>query len=738
MLKTTLSFFFAKILANKLINLKISSSSYNFEINDFPIKEIPDFLKVILIKNITGLEVILTERSEVENLLRSICELIIFSFLFGIVFLIFSFLILKIKRKLLKYLKYTNQNSKYNGLAIGFFKGFLVILLITIPLAGISSITNEILKIENIKINEEKIILLKDYRKTISGRLFKFLKIKQKPLDLYYFDETFLLKHEDKKIYLSKEVEYYVDIVNYLQTHKVNFSLSDYNETDLEVINTLALKLSKTNSLNITSPIVIDYILINYYDLKLSNNLYKINYYNDLILLKDLLKLYYENKEITTIEELDFNTLYTLTVILSNLDLLDKLSYDITTNLEYNQELYRYLSLFNLNYLSFDEINLHEEINYLRQVLEFLFLKEEINLEMLANIINKSKLINKNQRLILEIILETFLIEYRYEITRSNLTYDDYLSLLKIGYVFIENGYFEPYFRLSKLYDEKSVNVIVDAIFSSPFLRNNLEIIVDLFLSDSMFTFKEKIIVPRIVKDDIEIGKMELKRLIRLCQILNYGLDQEIESNLEEIKFILETSYVIKQNLNKFLHAFLSYYNETNYEIYLIDIDYNSEEGNIEFKKLIDRFCFLIENKLIFNPTLFFSLTKDEIDYLLDAKVLEEALINLLIDIGKESSNPLVVNIPKGHEDWYISHRGKGELRYFLYALRIIFKDIDSFENISFTKDLILKINDGTIDTNGDGVIDEKDENELYEIMQSKIISDTIIKFLYDYIKEME
>jgi hypothetical protein len=64
----------------------------------------------------------------------------------------------------------------------------------------------------------------------------------------------------------------------------------------------------------------------------------------------------------------------------------------------------------------------------------------------------------------------------------------------------------------------------------------------------------------------------------------------------------------------------------------------------------------------------------------------------------------------------------------------LLFPDGDIF-NLSFDQELISSISDGTVDTNGDGYVDENDDNDLRDILRSKIVSDTIIFLAIDILK---
>lgn len=738
LIKVSLSLFIAFILAPKLTVLKISSESYRFIINERKIKNFLDLIKVILIKNFPEIEPIIIERTEAIALLEAICTMLIRIVLVIICFLFLS-LIMKIIFWLLKKYNIIRINylakSKLKGLGFGFIQGIIMIFIISIPFAGLSTLTNELIKFEDISTNSNEITFLKDYRKTITGRIFKFLNINNKSLDVHYFDQVFVVRYNDEDIYLSEEVSNYIELLTYIKENNLNIELENL---EMEALDELIFRLKTIKTLNITTPILIDYFLLNYYELKLSSNLYQVDFYNDVTFLGELVKTLIENDKFNYLE---FETIDTLLVIdllniFSKLDSIDKLSNDITYQLTSNKFLLNYFDYRVVSNLKLNNVNYKKEVTLLKQILENIY-SQKFDSEKLASFAYESDIVSSNQRLILELIIWEMFYEYRNDIIRYSLEYEDYLSVVRIAKAYVDNGYLEPYFRLAKLYDAETVEILIDAIYASNFFRNNLDFIIDMFLSESIFKFDFKIVVPSVVKENIEVGKGEIRSLIRLFQILNYGITQAtLEKHLDELCDIFENSIIIRDYFHEILETLINKYNPTDYKIYIKKIDYNTPDGRMEYSKLIDIFRMLVQKRVLDDPTVLLKLTKEEIDYILTSSVIEEACINLLIDLGKADDNPLVVTIPNGHEDWYPSSRGEGELRYFINAIKIIFKNVERIEDIEFTPELILKISDGTIDTNGDGVVDEFDENELYEIMKSKIISDTIIKFIYDYFKD--
>lgn len=739
------SWYVSDYLSKKLINIKISNSSFEYFINDKRINNIIDIIKVVIAKNYSSISEIIFEREEVSKLIEAITItlirsslLIVFFFLFMLIYKIGK----KIIKKIIKNQNLTNKNiSRWKGVFFGFIYGLIFILLITTPISGLSTLINTINKLEEVNLSNNNLDLFLNYDKTITARVFNKVNVKNKSIDLYLFDKMFEVEIANTRIKLSDEVNGFIKIYNQL-TKNIKFDLTDIKKLDKYYVEELVINLQGINSLNFLTPIVIDYLLINNLDIKLSNNLYYINYYNEIVGLKELFYFYQDNIDLVNFDEIDPNILISFLYELEKLEVLDKLSFDISTqiqNIPFFTQIFDERIIRNIN---LKNVNFHEEINLLRNALEIIFQKDNIidhDLYVLAVILYSSNLINDNQKIILEHFIYQYLFEYRNSIKRQSLDLNDYYSLIQIGKCFIDNGFLEPFFRTTKLYDEKSVEILVNAIFSSDVLKNNLELIITLFLLDSNFNFDFKIIPPKIILENEEIGKSELKSLIRLFQILNYGLTQSnLEKHIDEICFILENSYIIREYFHEILTSLVTKYNTSPYKIYIKKYDYNSTEGNEEFTKLLYSLKLLVNKKIIENPLNIFSFSKEELYILLESKVIEDAFINLLIDIGNDDSIPIIVNIDKNHEDWYKSNRGDGELRYFLNAIRIIFKDVEDYDDIKFTPELILSIDDGSIDTNGDGIVDEKDENELLEIMKSKIISDSIIKFIYDYFKNQK
>ncbi|MFA7436567.1 MAG: hypothetical protein WC006_09420 [Bacilli bacterium] len=750
LLRILISWILANSLARLFLNINISSANYEFIINGEVIDNIVDLFKVIIIKNIPEFSYIINERLKalklIENISVMLIRTIILILSYLIITCIYKIVMLIIKKIKKKQQKNVESISKKNGLIFGFIQGFIIIFLISIPLSGISSLTNDILRLEENKELSKDVLFIKDYRNTITGKVFNFLNIKNKPLDVFMFDEVFSVEVDDNTILISEEVRVYVDIFELIEDKNIKLEAQNLqSKLNEKAINELIFKLDEAKSLNISIPLLIDYFLIKQHNINLSDGLYDVNYYNESKVLGDLIILYltkYEKFEFDNLINVDQSLLFEFLSKLEQVELLDVLSEDISKYLLNNEEVNKILILEELEGINLDRINYKKEIGIAREItasiasLETKIYDEEI--VKLSRLIASSDLLMDNNELFAQWIIKNYLDDYKNEINKVKINEQDIRSLITIAKAYIDNGFLEPYFRISKLYDEATINVLIDAIVDSNLLLNNLNVIFKLFLIDTGLVFDFKIEIPKSIEFKSEEGKKELRDLLRLFQIFNYGLTQEnLSEHLDEICFILENSIVIRENINSFLRWSIEKYNTTEYDIHIIDIDFKSEAGNKEVKSLINILRLLVQKKLIQkNPLEILNLTKDEIDLILTSKIIEEALIHFLVDLGKYEDIPIIVNFEVDDPAWYKQERSSGELRNLIYAIKIIFKDIKSIEDIKFTEELILSIDDGTIDTNGDGIVDSRDENELLEIMKSKIMSDTIIKFIYDYYKE--
>src|SRR5690606_10653417 len=129
----------------------------------------------------------------------------------------------------------------------------------------------------------------------------------------------------------------------------------------------------------------------------------------------------------------------------------------------------------------------------------------------LSRLIASSDLLMDNNELFIQWIIKNYLDDYKNEINKVKINEQDIRSLITIAKAYIDNGFLEPYFRISKLYDEATINVLIDAIVDSNLLLNNLNVIFKLFLIDTGLVFDFKIEIPKSIEFKSEEGKKELR-----------------------------------------------------------------------------------------------------------------------------------------------------------------------------------------------------------------------------------
>src|SRR5690554_1975127 len=172
LLRILISWILANSLARLFLNINISSANYEFIINGEAIDNIVDLFKVIIIKNIPEFSYIINERLKalklIENISVMLIRTIILILSYLIITCIYKIVMLIIKKIKKKQQKNVESISKKNGLIFGFIQGFIIIFLISIPLSGISSLTNDILRLEENKELSKDVLFIKDYRNTIT------------------------------------------------------------------------------------------------------------------------------------------------------------------------------------------------------------------------------------------------------------------------------------------------------------------------------------------------------------------------------------------------------------------------------------------------------------------------------------------------------------------------------------------------------------------------------------------
>ncbi len=122
----------------------------------------------------------------------------------------------------------------------------------------------------------------------------------------------------------------------------------------------------------------------------------------------------------------------------------------------------------------------------------------------------------------------------------------------------------------------------------------------------------------------------------------------------------------------------------------------------------------------------------DEVGTILKSIIITDTIIKEIVGLGGDTSS-LVINLTQEDARWRDTETEDGEIRKLIRAIQIIFSDPASdLNNPNIDPNVILNLTDGTVDTNGDLVVDELDSDEIGEIFASVIASDSMIKVLYD------
>lgn len=125
----------------------------------------------------------------------------------------------------------------------------------------------------------------------------------------------------------------------------------------------------------------------------------------------------------------------------------------------------------------------------------------------------------------------------------------------------------------------------------------------------------------------------------------------------------------------------------------------------------------------------------NDLSLILKSKILTDTIISKIKDLEKNRNTGegiFIINVRD--EDWIDDSSDRpGELRNFVRGIQIIYRKLNiDLNNPAIHREKLKEISAGTEDTNGDGVIDDNDDNELREIIKSKILADTIIFLLYE------
>ncbi len=183
--------------------------------------------------------------------------------------------------------------SRMGGLVVGAIHAFLLLLLLAIPISGISEIGSKVSEISQNNNNTEeveykvltdgsRIILLSNrenlastndtlktispyfsiYRSSVYGKVFSYVKMNNRPLDEKLFDTVLSVDYNNKKISLTNDIIVGIDIYNTLNKEvDGKWSLEAIVNIDETILNGAAQKLGDLGLINALVPIAAEVVL---------------------------------------------------------------------------------------------------------------------------------------------------------------------------------------------------------------------------------------------------------------------------------------------------------------------------------------------------------------------------------------------------------------------------------------------------------------------------------------------
>lgn len=185
--------------------------------------------------------------------------------------------------------------SRFGGLLVGTVHAFLLLLLLSIPISGISEIGSQISQIQESNQEEveykvvssgDKILLLSStntyqkelastnstlselspyfsiYRSSMFGKVFNKIQVSSRPVDEKLFDAVLTLDYNDKKICLTNDIIVGMDIYNSLNSEvDGKWTLDAILSVDSDKLKDVAQKLGDLGLINALVPIGFEVVL---------------------------------------------------------------------------------------------------------------------------------------------------------------------------------------------------------------------------------------------------------------------------------------------------------------------------------------------------------------------------------------------------------------------------------------------------------------------------------------------
>ncbi|MGI6677109.1 MAG: hypothetical protein ACOX5N_06600 [Bacilli bacterium] len=361
----------------------------------------------------------------------------------------------------------------------------------------------------------------------------------------------------------------------------------------------------------------------------------------------------------------------------------------------------------------------------------------EDNIEKIADYISCSGLLSANVGGILNVLMQAVELPEGLEIAiDSEFNWSgesgraEIVALFTAANKLLELGIGESEDFLSSLTEAK-IEELSDALAESQIFMSNIENILNYFLTDPEITGGMEFTI-REMDWPSPAGKAEFKALLHAVATI-YEADllanpeptEFTNEQIDKLASALSASIIIRDNLSNIIVQAVG--ESVDFEIAVFDNPDDWTETEIGSLLRAARIISGKENYLVF--------TEEEADVLLASNLIVDSIVLLLEKYTEPEGELYDLLIIDGITDWRDTYEGEvrvdGELRRFFNASRILLGDNPDINDPDSLIDLnrLLNLSDGSADVNGDGIVDEKDD-QIAILTASRIIVDTAVKEL--------
>lgn len=669
-----LGWFLSPIFVRLVLNYDLST--YGLRYNGGVISTINKLLMDLIANSNANLASILVEGSRAMELYNAfvfmvmrIVILLIWLILTATIFKFFTWIIYLIikPRKYDKSGKKKKKGflSRLGGAGVGLAHALIVTLLISIPIAGLTSIGSSLMTVvEKIPVEEvsateagnyrlllsndqiilqqevpsldeyqDMILFMKNYRETYSGKIGKLIKIGGVNFDEYVFDEMFSIKAQNTKVKFRHELEVAVNVYDKIMTALNGEALTAeaVMGLDKEILLDILDDLSNLKLIHVAIPIGLE-VVVN-----------------------------------TNVLQTQFGE---LTDIINLEDLLEEMA-----TLNYQKEIENLGTAF-IDFLDFGIIGASEPVNFWTLGVE--------NVQSVTNSLSEAKMLQVLGDVALAYLTnlpayEDFLTKNNIEQTDVNLSEIDLIDEIRnFGQIYqaiVDLGINSLDFNtidLSTVTDE-GVNNLSEVIYQSKLFSNNQTTLGKILVGVLPPEFKEVIVVNNFEKADF-VSILSLAVVMINANMFSDDSDPLqllTEDNIEKIATYISQSNLLSSNIEGLLKMLLTSANlpfEINFPE---DISWQGETGKKEFKAILNAASLLFESNLLNNPD-FKELSDGTMDTngdgivdendqniidelasnLSGSKVIRYNLTNIIDQVVNNSGQAISINGFENPDDW--------------------------------------------------------------------------------------